>query len=101
MKPINKSLLFTYIILAIAVLEGLVVFYDIVHPFKDRFELASLEYDVPSRNTTVQPFLFETHSAQNTEKVLNEIVQQISYAFLPKVAGCFLQSVQNRFFVLC
>ncbi len=87
MKPINKSLLFTYIILAIAVLEGLVVFYDIVHPFKDRFELASLEYDVPSRDTTVQPFLFETHSAQNTEKVLNEIVQQISYAFLPKVAA--------------
>ena len=93
MKPINKNLLFTYILLAFAVLEGMVVFYDIVHPFKDRFELASLEYDVPSRNTTVQPFLFETHAAQNTEKVLNEIVNQISYTLLPKVAA--IASYQN------
>ncbi len=87
MKFISKSLLFTYVILAIAVLEGFVVLYDIVHPFKDRFMLASFEHDVPSRDTTVQPFLFETHSARETEKVLNTIVQQISYTLLPKVAA--------------
>ena len=87
MKPINKNLIFTSVLLVIAALEGLVVLYDIVHPFKDRFVLASMEYDVPSRNTTVQPFLFETRSARATEKVLNEIVQQISYTLLPKIAA--------------
>lgn len=84
-------MVFTLTILTIAILEGLVVLYDIVHPFKDSFTLASVQYDVPSRDVTVRPFLFEMHTAQTTHNILDGISQQIAYTLIPKVTALATQ----------
>ena len=91
MKKINRYMVFTLTILTIAILEGLVVLYDIVHPFKDSFTLASVQYDVPSRDVTVRAFLFEMHTAQSTNKILDGISQQIAYTMIPKVTALATQ----------
>ena len=92
-------MVFTLTILTIAILEGFVVLYDIVHPFKDSFTLASVQYDVPSRDVTVRPFLFEMHTAQKTRNILDGISQQIAYTLIPKVTTLatrqYLDSQEN------
>lgn len=95
MKSISKGLIFTYILLAIAFIEGLVVVYDLLRPETDRFPLATAEIAVAERDIMVPPMLFEQHSAQKIAQELDESVAEYmeQAAFLKILAN---ESAQNK-----
>ena len=95
MKAISKGLIFTYILLAIAFIEGLVVVYDLLRPETENFQLATAEIAVPERHIVVPPMLFEQHSAQKIAQELDESVAEYmkQTAFLKKIVD---ESIKNR-----
>lgn len=74
---IKKLTIFIFFLLAIALAEGFVVVYDILHPDKDVFELDYQEYDIPVRKVDVKPFLFETGAAAKAEAILDNVTAEV------------------------
>lgn len=82
---IRKSVIFTFVLLFLLLIVGSVVAYDILHPNKDKFELATLETDVPVRKVLVPPFLFEENSSAQTDAVLDEFSEEITGNLLRRI----------------
>ncbi|MBR1903820.1 MAG: divergent polysaccharide deacetylase family protein, partial [Alphaproteobacteria bacterium] len=76
MKSISKGLIFTYFLLAIALVEGLVVIYDLLQPAQTEYKLATAELSVPARKIVVPPMLFEQHSAEKIAAELDTAVAE-------------------------
>jgi polysaccharide deacetylase 2 family uncharacterized protein YibQ len=95
MKSVSKGLIFTYILLAIAFIEGLVVIYDLLRPETDKFSMATAEIAVAERHVVVPPMLFEQHSAQRIAQELDEMVAEYmrQAAFMKRVTS---ESVQDK-----
>ncbi|MBO6281094.1 MAG: divergent polysaccharide deacetylase family protein [Alphaproteobacteria bacterium] len=82
---IKKFTIFIFFITAVALAEGAVVLYDVLHPNKDLFEIDSQEFEVPVRKVEVQPFLFETHEAKRVEYILDNVAAEISNNLMKKI----------------
>ena len=70
----SKGLIFTYILLAIALIEGLIVVYDLLKPAAEKTPLATAELSVPARKLAVPPMLFEQHFAERVAQELDEMI---------------------------
>jgi len=64
---------------------GSVVVYDIFHPDKDKFELATYEVEVPVREVLVPPFLFEEHTTEGVDAILDDFSAEIKNNLLNKI----------------
>ena len=82
---IKKFTIFVFFLVAIALAEGVVVLYDVLHPDKDLFEVDFQEFDVPVRKVEVKPFLFETHEAKHVEDILDNVAAEISNNLMKKI----------------
>lgn len=74
MKSVSKGVILTYILLAFAIIEGLVLIYDFLRPAPQNVVLAQTEIEVAARDMSVPPLLFEQHSAQKVAQQLDEFV---------------------------
>ncbi|MCQ2735114.1 MAG: divergent polysaccharide deacetylase family protein [Alphaproteobacteria bacterium] len=82
---IKKLTIFVFFLLAIAVAEGVVVAYDLLHPDKDVFELDYQEYDIPVRKVDVKPFLFETGAAAEAEAILDNVTAEVQNNLMRRI----------------
>ena len=85
----SKGLIFTYILLAIALVEGLIVVYDLLKPAAEKTPLATAELSVPARQLVVPPMLFEQHFAERVAQELDEMISAYANkaAFLEQTIG--------------
>ena len=85
----SKGLIFTYILLVIAFVEGLIVVYDLLKPAAEKTPLATAELSVPARQLVVPPMLFEQHFAERVAQELDEMISAYANkaAFLEQTIG--------------
>lgn len=82
---IRKSFLLTLFLLFLLLIVGAVVAYDVFNPNKDKFELATVEIDVPVRKVLVRPFLFEEKSSRVVEDILDSFSAEITNNLMHRI----------------
>lgn len=60
LSKLSKNAWFTIFLLTFALIEFFILLYDVLHPFRNEFELASYETDVSERQVMAEPFSFES-----------------------------------------
>ncbi len=86
MKKIRKGWYFTIVLAVIALVELVVVLYDLLHPMKENEVPVTLEVVVPEQEFVVKPFVFEDNSTFNLTKKLEKMRNRLHNSLISRIA---------------
>lgn len=86
MKQISKGVWITLILLVVAVGLFLVALSGLLHPYRNKFDLATYEVSVPVREVKVPPFAFENSQMLQLYAALDELTEDVLLNLLGKIA---------------
>ena len=82
MKKFRRIWIVALILLGIALIEGLIVAYDLLRPNPEKFQLATASIELPAREIKIRPFVFEEHNTPLMQQKLNNIKAQMTDSLL-------------------
>ena len=82
---ISKAMWFTLFLLAFALIEFFILLYDLTHPFRNEFKLASYETTISQRAVTAFPFSFETSFLYFMNYETDNVAKGILYGAVPNI----------------
>lgn len=82
MKKFRRIWIVALILLGIALIEGLIVAYDLLRPNPENFQLATASIELPAREIKIRPFVFEEHNTPLMQQKLNNIKAQMTDSLL-------------------
>lgn len=82
MKKFRRIWIVALVLLGIALIEGLIVAYDLLRPNPEKFQLAMASIELPAREIKIRPFVFEEHNTPLMQQKLNNIKAQMTDSLL-------------------
>ena len=78
MIKIRKSLAFMLSLILFAIIELIIVIYDVTHPFRDDFALDTYRVMVADRKVEVKPFTFEIPFTEYVDGIVDSVSEEVA-----------------------